>query len=207
MSAPENQPNSVTTRSSRWTPTWIILLALVLGYFGIVYVDDRGAAFSKTVYTPWTSDSDFLKLLPPKDPMMDLGREVFAVACATCHQNSGLGTPGQFPPLVGSEWVLAEGPNRIIRIVLNGAMGDITVKGANYNNVMPPWRDALDDKKIAAVLTYIRNHPDWGHKASPVKPDQVAKIRKETADRASGWNGADLLKISDKDEAPAPAKK
>lgn len=199
MSVPTSQPEFVTSRPSLWVPVWIIILTLVLGYFGVIYVDHRGAGFSKMVYAPWTSESDFLKLLPPKDPMMDLGREVFTAACAQCHQNSGLGTPGQFPPLADSEWVLAEGPNRLIRIVLNGAMGDIQVKGVNFNNVMPPWRDALDDKKIAAVLTYIRNHPDWGHKAGPVKPDQVAKIRKETADRASGWNGAELLKVPVKD--------
>ena len=200
MSSPEhNETETATSRPARWVPSWIIVLTVLLAYLGVIYVDDHGAAFSKTVYGPWTSEGDFAKLLPPKDPMMDLGREIFATTCAQCHQNSGLGTPGLNPPLAGSEWVLAEGPNRIIRIVLNGAMGEFEVKGAKFNAVMVAWRDVFDDKKIAAVLTYIRNHPDWGHKASPVKPEEVAKIRKATDGRASSWTAPELLTVPVKD--------
>ena len=198
MNPDNNNPNS-TKRSALAVPAWIIVLTLVLGYFGIVYVDDRGAAFSRTVYGPWKSESDFARLVPPKDPVFEMGREIFTTACAQCHQNSGLGVPGLNPPLLGSEWVLAEGPNRIIRVVLDGATGAISVKGTEFNANMVPRRPSLDDKKIAAVLTFIRNNPDWDHKAAPVKPEEVAKIRKATAERSTPWTAKELEAIPVKD--------
>lgn len=73
--------------------------------------------------------------------------------------------------------MLAPGPNRIIRAVLNGLTGPVTVKGKEWNLNMLAWRDTYDDKHIAAVLTYIRSN--WGNNAPPVKPEQVAAARKE----------------------------
>lgn len=199
MNPDTNNTNSATKPSSRAVPAWIIVLTLVLGYFGVVYVDDRGSAFSRTVYGPWKSESDFAKLIPPKDPVFEMGKAVFLASCAICHQNTGLGSAGQqVPPLVESEWVLAEGPNRIIRIVLHGLGGPIKVKDADFGATQMSAfgiPGGLDNKQIAAVLTFIRGNPEWGHKATPVKPDQVDKIRKENADRNSVWTAAELEKI------------
>jgi mono/diheme cytochrome c family protein len=192
MNPDTDNSSSATKPSSRAVPAWIIVLTLALGYFGVVYVDDRGAAFSRTVYGPWKSESDFAKLIPPKDPVFEMGKAIFENACAQCHQKSGLGVPGLNPPLVGSEWVLAEGANRIIRVVLDGATGPISVKGTEFNATMLAWRPNLDDKQIAAVLTFVRNNPDWDHKAGPVKPEEVAKIRKATAERTSNWTAKEL---------------
>lgn len=36
------------------------------------------------------------------------GKQVFAGNCASCHQATGKGLPGVFPPLAGSEWVTGE---------------------------------------------------------------------------------------------------
>ena len=65
------------------------------------------------------------------------GAEVFAT-CTACHQATGLGLPGAFPPLVGSEWVIGK-PEVPIAIVLHGMQGEITVKGAKYDQMMMPW--------------------------------------------------------------------
>ena len=92
---------------------------------------------------------------------------------------------------------MPEGPNRIIRIVLNGAAGPFVVNGAQYNNVMVPWRDALSDDDIAAVLTYIRN--DWGNKSPAVTPAQVKVIRDATKDKAGSWTMEELKAVSEKD--------
>ena len=73
---------------------------------------------------------------------------------------TGLGAAVEFPPLAGSEWVLEPGPNRIIRIVLNGFGGPVTVKGQSFQNTMVPFRDILNDTQIAQVLMYIRS--EWG---------------------------------------------
>lgn len=137
------------------------------------------------------------------DPYV-LGKRIFENTCVKCHQPDGLGVPGQYPPLVGSEWLLAPGTERIIRIVLDGLHGPITVKGMNFDNVMVPWRDALNDVQIAAVLTYVRGQKEWGNKAAPVTADEVADIRKKTQSHASagGWTANELLAIPENEPAP-----
>jgi len=116
------------------------------------------------------------------------GQAVFQRVCATCHQLNAQGLPGAFPPLAGSPF--ANGPaERMIRIVLNGLMGPVEVKGQRFNNVMPPWK-TLSDAEISAVLTYVRS--SFGNTASAVTPEQVAQVRSATASRASMWTVAEL---------------
>lgn len=105
------------------------------------------------------------------------GAEVYTKYCLACHQPDGNGMKGMFPPLAGNQKIT--GPsNELITIVLSGLQGPITVNGEeqNYSQVMPP-QDYLTDQQIADVLTYIRS--SWGNKASPVKPEEVAAIRKQ----------------------------
>ncbi len=121
-----------------------------------------------------------------------LGKKIFLSTCATCHQANGLGVPGQYPPLAGSEW--AQGPEeRVIRIVLQGLNGPITVNGTDFNNVMAPLGAVLKDEQIANVLSYVR--AELGNKAPEVQPETVAKVRAEVADHAGYWTAPDLLKI------------
>ena len=129
----------------------------------------------------------------PAAKSIKAGAGHFATYCSPCHQADGNGLPGQFPPLAGSEWVLAEGPSRIARIVLNGLSGPIKVKGQDYNNQMNAFRDSMDDQQIADVLTYVRN--SWGNKASAVAAADVASIRKEIAAKADGFTAAELEKL------------
>jgi mono/diheme cytochrome c family protein len=121
-----------------------------------------------------------------------LGKPVFLNNCATCHQATGLGVPGAFPPLAGSDW--AQGSEeRVVRIVLNGLRGPITVSGNHFDNVMAPLGAVLKDEQIANVLSYVRS--EWGNKAPEVQPETVARIRAETASRAGNWTPEELLKI------------
>ncbi len=113
------------------------------------------------------------------------GKKVFQQACQACHQGTGQGLPGAFPPLVGSEWVTGP-PQRPIAIVLHGLMGEIEVKGQKWNGVMAGLGAQLKDDQIAAVLTYVRN--EWGNSASAVDASMVAAIRKETKGQGM-WNG------------------
>lgn len=118
------------------------------------------------------------------------GAEVYAT-CTACHQVNGQGLPGAFPPLAGSEWVTgrAEIP---IAIVLHGMQGEITVKGAKYNNVMTPWGTTFNDQEIANVVTYIRSQ--WGNKAKAVTAADVAKVRAATKARKASFTAAELRK-------------
>lgn len=139
----------------------------------------------------------------PVDPYV-LGKRLFENVCAKCHQPDGQGVAGQYPPLVGSEWALAAGPARMIRIALDGLQGPVTVKGAVFNNNMTPHRDALNDQQLAAILTYVRTQKEWGHKASPIAPEEVAAIRAKTKDRATlgSWTAPELLALPEHEPKP-----
>jgi mono/diheme cytochrome c family protein len=69
-------------------------------------------------------------------------------------------------------------------------MGPVEVGGKKFNNVMPPLGPTLNDQQIADVLTYVRQ--SWSNDTSPVSAAEVAKVRKETADRTSMYQAADL---------------
>ena len=126
-----------------------------------------------------------------KDPKV-LGRHIFMASCAACHQATGLGLPGAYPPLADSEWAM--GPDdRIIRIVLNGLSGPITVKGTPFNSSMPSLGPSLRDVQLAAALSYVRSA--WGNNAPAVSPDKVKKIRAVVTERAGPWIPEELLKI------------
>lgn len=128
------------------------------------------------------------------------GERIFLNNCQGCHQQSGKGVPGAFPPLVGSEWVTGS-PETLVRILLLGLTGPVQVEGATYNGAMPAWKDVLKDEELAAVATYVRQ---WKpNAAGPVSGEQVETIRKAIASRTAPWT-ADALK-AEEGKAPAPA--
>ena len=106
----------------------------------------------------------------------DSGEQLYQ-RCVTCHQANGEGTPGTFPPLAGSEYATAANSAVPIRIVLHGMQGPVTVKGAQFNSLMPAYGTGIEmtDAEVAAVLTYVRR--SWGNAASAVTPEDVAKER------------------------------
>jgi glucose/arabinose dehydrogenase/mono/diheme cytochrome c family protein len=123
--------------------------------------------------------------------LFDAGKAQYPLICGACHQPNGLGLDGLAPPLVDSEWSTGS-PERVVRIALNGVRGPLAVKGRTWELEMPPV-GILPDDQIAALLTYIRR--EWGHTASPITPEFVAKVRKETETREEAWTEAELLKI------------
>ncbi len=125
------------------------------------------------------------------DELTALGKRVYS-QCSSCHQSNGQGVPGNFPPLDGARWV-TNNPKVPIRILLHGMQGDVEVKGETYNNQMPSWGDQLNDRQIAAVLTYVRS--SWSNDADMIAPSQVAKIREATSDRTSAWTASELEEV------------
>jgi mono/diheme cytochrome c family protein len=188
-----------------WSPVPIALIALfaLLTYWGMLYLDGHGGGFNPKVYQPYQTFAMLQDLQPRLDITNQLprdGEKVFNANCAVCHQQSGVGNPANgCPPLVGSEWAAGGGPNRIIRLVLNGGIGSITVKGQQYPGTTPmtPFKSVLSDYQVAAALSYVRNA--WGNKASVVMPDQVKKIREATKDKNNNWTPTELQQIPDKD--------
>lgn len=124
--------------------------------------------------------------------MDSIGQSVYAT-CTTCHQATGLGVPGAFPPLAGSEIVTGK-PEIPVAIILHGMMGPVKVKGTEYNGMMTPWGGAFNDVQVAAVATYIRSQ--WGNAAPAVSPELVAKVRAATSSRTAMWTWDELQKAT-----------
>jgi mono/diheme cytochrome c family protein len=210
--APEARKDGEPTADWSPMPIALVVLFALLAYWGMLYLDEHGGGFNPKVYPPYGNLAMIQDLQPVTDITNHLiheGEKIFNANCAVCHQNSGIGNPANgCPPLVGSDWATGGGPNRIIRLVLNGGIGPITVKSASIpggqqypgTTTMTPFRDLLkDDFQVAAALSYVRNA--WGNKAPVVLPEQVKKIRDATADRGltRPWQPAELLQIPDSD--------
>lgn len=120
------------------------------------------------------------------------GKVVYSTTCAACHQATGEGVEGTYPPLAGSEIVNGD-EAKVVRIVLHGLTGPVEVAGETYSGMMPPWGGVLKDPELAAVLTYVRSA--WGNKAAPVTVSKVAAIRAATASRTTPWTIAELANV------------
>ena len=129
----------------------------------------------------------------PATPM-DLGKKIYGGNCANCHQSSGEGAPGSYPPLPGSEYVLGS-KERLAAILLKGDSGPITVKGATFGTqVMPAQETLLTPEKIANLMTYIRG--SWGNSAGSVTADEVNAAKTKFTSHAAAFTEAELLKIA-----------
>jgi len=111
-----------------------------------------------------------------KEMQAEKGKQVYMGLCFACHQPDGKGLPGVFPPLVGSDFLLAD-RERAIRVVLKGLTGPVVVNGVKFDSAMPPQEAALTDAQIADVLTYITNA--WGNQGDAFTTDQVKAIRNQ----------------------------
>ena len=100
-----------------------------------------------------------------RDELMELGENVYAAQCATCHQADGQGLAPAFPALAGSG--ITNGPlNDNIEIVLQGREG----------TAMQAWGNMLSESDIAAALTYTRNA--FGNATGDVvQPQTIARIK------------------------------
>lgn len=115
----------------------------------------------------WAQDSDSFRR----------GRTLFTAHCAICHQVTGKGTPGTYPPLAGSDFLTAPGGiTNAIKALVEGLGGRIRVNGVEYNNQMPAI--VLDDTQVADVIHFVLN--SWGNPGGNPTALQVASIRSQS---------------------------
>jgi mono/diheme cytochrome c family protein len=81
----------------------------------------------------------------------------------------------------------------LIRIVLQGVGGPMTVNGKDYSLDMPGLAAVLTDEQIAQVLSYVRR--DFGNLAPVVETASVTTIREGTKDRGASWTADELEAI------------
>ncbi|MCM0028274.1 MAG: cytochrome c [Polynucleobacter sp.] len=169
-----------------WVVTLLLGAMLMWGAFYIVVTPTGGLSSN--------GDQRTLSLLEPKTASSGAsqidGKQLYIGKCAACHQATGLGLAGVFPPLVASEWVV-DSPVTLMNILLHGFQGQMTVKGVSYQGLMPAW-NTLSDAEIAAVASYIRS--DWGNKAAPITEDDVKKQRELTKARTAPYKNEEEIK-------------
>jgi mono/diheme cytochrome c family protein len=192
---PREEPNVV--------PVWLLVCLALLLYWGMVYFDQRGGWFNEHVYIPYGSFQELAAWQPsnPEESFLLMGKKLFHDNCAVCHMDTGAGNPANgCPPLVGSEWVAAPGPDRLIRFVSKGLTGPIEVGGKVYNTgTMLAMGDQLpgDEKekceKIAAIISYIRT--EFGKKPGLIKPEHVAAVRTKIVSHTANFTPDELKTV------------
>jgi mono/diheme cytochrome c family protein len=198
MSTPPKKPRNAQREREKDEPLesnrplpWFLVMSLgALAMWGAFYIastpsgEDSAYGDQRTVASLRPA-----VLLAGAAPAVD-GKQLFGAKCAACHQGSGLGVAGVFPPVAASEWVL--GDEKILtNILLHGVNGEMVVKGNTYKGAMPAW-NTLSDDEIAAVLTYIRS--DWGNAAPPVKAETIKSQRELTKARTEPYAGGAAIK-------------
>ncbi len=187
-------------------PTWLYLLCGVLLFLtGSSFTGFQifgGDLLDQGPGGP-TMASASTQVEAPATPL-DLGKKIYGGNCANCHQGTGAGQPGSYPPLAGSEWVLGS-KERLAALLLKGVQGPLTVKGATYSTqVMPAQEAVLTPEKIADLMTYLRG--SWGNTAGPVTPDEVNAAKTKFASRTAAWTEPDLLQIAPHGPDPTDKK-
>lgn len=98
------------------------------------------------------------------------GQMLYANNCQVCHQASGEGLPGAFPPLKGSRIVLDDDPTLLIEVIMKGynasdAYGEMPAVGV---------LNGLGPEAIWGIVNHERT--SWGNDAREVSLEEVTKI-------------------------------
>ena len=171
------------TERERPIPIVVALITLSVVIFGVVYIM-LSEPFGRPDLGDRRTVADLRAPAAGAAGAAANGKQVFTVNCVACHQATGKGLPGVFPPLDGSEWVA--GDERIVaNILLHGINGEITVAGNSFKGAMPSFHQ-LSDAELAAVASYVRS--EWSNKATPIKAEVFATERKANP-RTTPFNG------------------
>ncbi|WP_346882648.1 cbb3-type cytochrome c oxidase subunit II [uncultured Algibacter sp.] len=118
---------------------------------------------------------DFIPALP-KDEVTatggakkTVGAGLYQKNCAACHQTTGRGVKGAFPPLAGSLIVNNKNPEMLVKIILMGYDAR-----AEYG-VMPALGENLSDEEIKAITDHERS--SWGNNAPQVPLETITRLR------------------------------
>lgn len=157
--------------------------------------DEIWPAIAKTrLGFTWEGDelvADLKPLSKIEQERREAGRRYYAERCSICHGADGAGIASAGPPLADSEWVT--GPaERLLRIILHGLQGPITVKGETWDSVMPGHEAMPDfsDEVASGLMTHLNRA--WGHRGRSIEPSFVGEIRDEEAERTDLWTAVEL---------------
>ena len=87
---------------------------------------------------------------------MDRAEKLYIKHCSHCHRKDGRGIKRVYPPLKNADYIEKASTEELLRGMIFGRSGRITVNGITYNGVMTTEVDkSLNDKEIAMILTYV----------------------------------------------------
>jgi nitrite reductase (NO-forming) len=152
----------------------------VLGAQGILKITTPGETLAAPPVSKAPVDESAAATPPPPaatgpykfDPAR--GATLYATYCSACHQPTGMGLPGAFPPLTNNKAVLDADPTKHLSVILHGLHGE-AIDGVSYPSAMPPFAASLNDADIADIANHER--VSWGHQAKQVTADQVKAVR------------------------------
>ncbi|HKT31627.1 MAG TPA: multicopper oxidase domain-containing protein [Gammaproteobacteria bacterium] len=126
---------------------------------------------------------------PPPEPIGPYhydaarGAALYSANCSACHQPTGTGLPGAFPPLKDNPVVQDPNPTKQIATILHGLHGQ-NVMGTVYPSPMPAFKNVLNNVQIADIVNHERS--SWGNHGKPVTAAEVKAVRSS----GSGGNGS-----------------
>ena len=191
--APRHRENEDPNESNRPLPWFLVMSLGAMAMWGAFYIVSTPSG-ENSAYGDQRTVADLRPAVVSTGasgaaPAVD-GKQLYNAKCVACHQSTGMGVAGVFPPVAASEWVL--GDEKILtNILLHGVNGEMIVKGNKSNGAMPAWK-SLSDDELAAVLTYIRS--DWGNAAPPIKAETIKSQRELTKARTEPYSGGTSIK-------------
>jgi mono/diheme cytochrome c family protein len=145
------------------------LLLVVAGLFVFL-----ATSFEYSKVEPLSSDAETIAI-PQDDPAAAKypnGAKIYNTKCFVCHQATGLGVPGAFPPLKNSDYLMAD-KKRAVAQVLNGSNEAMVVNGETYTIPMPFQVDTHQD--AVDVINYVLNA--WGNNGGEITLEEVKDIK------------------------------
>ena len=113
-----------------------------------------------------------------KAKLMETGKAAY-MTCAACHGMDGQGVAAgpkkMAPTLTGSKIVTGD-PAKLALVLLHG----IAKENQDYLGMMAPLGAALDNEKLAGVMTYVRN--SFNNTGSVVTAADAKKYREQFKD-------------------------
>jgi mono/diheme cytochrome c family protein len=84
------------------------------------------------------------------------GKELYIEHCSKCHRKDGRGIKRVYPPLKKADYIKNNDKIELLRGMLFGRSGSITVNGVTYNGVMITEIDqSVSDYDAAQIMNYV----------------------------------------------------
>lgn len=130
-----------------------------------------GSGETKTETTTETPAVKTEEVVVAAEEPFAAGKKIYMEKCIVCHQATGEGIAGAFPPLKNSDYLLAD-KVRAVAQTLNGSHEVMVVNGVSYNAPMPPQVDTKED--AVAVINYVLN--SFGNNGGTVSLEDVKDV-------------------------------